>query len=254
MIRIGGVPYAVGAPLMAGLAEDPSVELLVATPDELIRGLRAGRMDAALVSSVEAVRRPGYRVLSDLGIACRSEVRSVRAFRRGAGPIRTVGLDRGSATSVALLRLLLAGPLADQVAPGCRFQTVEPTRTPDDLPHDIVLLIGDAGLNAETTGREAWDLGRLWRDWTGLPFVFALWLLAPGADAGVLAPRLRAARRLARKHRLADGTDGAVHYDLDRDDLRGLLRFFAEARRSGLAGAGAEPELLGLPVEEGTAP
>lgn len=250
MIRIGGVPYGVGAPLMAGLSEDSSVELQIATPSELIDRLRAGTLDAALVSSVEAVRRPGYRLLPDLGIACRSRVRSVRAFRRRGSQIRSVGLDAGSATSVALLRVLLAGPLAGEVAPDCRFERIGPTTEPDRLPHDLVLLIGDAGLEARTGSREVWDLGEAWNDWTGLPFVFALWTLAPDADGPRLAMRLRQARKAARELRLTDGTRGAVHYDLDRNDLRGLRRFFAEARAAGLAEPAIEPEFL-VPVEEG---
>jgi chorismate dehydratase len=105
-IRIGGVPYGVGAPLLTGLANDPAVAFVQAPPTRLIAQLRAGELDAALVSSIEAVRLPGYRVAPGLGIACKREIRSVRAFRRRGTPIRSVGLDRSSATSVAMLRLL----------------------------------------------------------------------------------------------------------------------------------------------------
>src|SRR5262249_49225555 len=52
-LRIGGVPYGVGAPLLAGLAEDAGAEFVQAPPTALIEELRKGRLDAALVSSVE---------------------------------------------------------------------------------------------------------------------------------------------------------------------------------------------------------
>ncbi|MBM4060966.1 MAG: menaquinone biosynthesis protein [Planctomycetes bacterium] len=238
-LRIGGVPYGVGAPLLAGLDREPGVVFGAAPPTELIDRLRAGELDAALVSSVEAVRAPGYAIAPGLGIACKREIRSVRAFRRRGAPIRSVGLDRSSATSVALLQLLLARVHHAEVAPGLEFTAIAPTRQPADLPHDLVLLIGDHGLTADPGGREVWDLGTEWHRWTGLPFVFAVWLLRPGADLARLLPVLQRARAAGRRLGAIDGTHGAAHYDLDADDLRGLERFWAECRELGLATAAA---------------
>lgn len=245
-IRIGGVPFGVGAPLLAGLESDPAVAFVKAPPTELIAQLRRGELDAALVSSVEAVRERGYRVVADLGIACKREIRSVRAFRRRGTKIRHVGLDNGSATSVALLRLLLATVHRDDTASELHFETIAPTRTPDALPHDLVLLIGDHGLDADAGDREAWDLGQQWRAWTGLPFVFAVWLLRPGADAARILPVLRAARERGRRLGAVDGTHGAAHYELDGEDLRGLRRFWAECRSRGLA-TSEDPDCVSAP-------
>jgi len=242
-MRIGGVPYGVGAPLLAGLDREPGVELVQAPPTQLIAQLRAGRLDCALVSSIEAVRQPGYSVVADLGIACKTEIRSVRAFRRRGAPIRTVGLDSSSATSVALLRLLLANVHVDDVAHGITFETIQPTRTPDELPHDLVLLIGDNGLAADPGERAAWDLGTQWQQWTGLPFVFALWVVRPGADHAALLEVLHEARARGRELGAVDGTDGAAHYELDDQDLRGLCRFWDECRALELASE-PDPPLL----------
>jgi chorismate dehydratase len=256
-IRIGGVPYGVGAPLMAGLESDPGVTLLKAPPTALIEALRAGELDVALVSSIEAIERPGYLVAPGLGIACKREVRSVRAFRRRATPIRSIGLDASSATSAALLRILLARVHAQEVAAGATFTAIAPTRNPDALPQDLVLLIGDHGLEADPGAREVWDLGAQWRAFTGLPFVFAAWLCRPGTDAAAVLPVLRRARARSRvqgRHTLGgvDGTRGAVHYDLDDEDLRGLQRFYREARALGLGHAGARPAFLDGGNLEGT--
>ena len=241
--RIGGVPYGVGAPLLAGLDRDPSVQFLAAPPTTLIAQLHRGELDAALVSSIEAARRPGYRVVAELGIACKHEIRSVRAFVRRDRPIRSVGLDQSSATSVALLRLLLARVHAAAVAADVQFATIAPTTTPDALPHDVVLLIGDPGLRADPGARAVWDLGAEWRRWTGLPFVFALWLLAPQADAAALRPALLRARAAGRELGAVDGTFGAAHYDLDAEDRAGLERYWRECEHLGLAAA-ARPEWL----------
>ncbi len=246
-IRIGGVPYGVGAPLLAGLESDPTVVLEQAPPTALIERLRAHQLDAALVSSIEAVRVPGYAVAAGLGIACTREIRSVRAFRRRGAPVRTIGLDESSATSAALLRLLLRGPRAADAAPPAEqtFTAIAPTRAPDALPHDLVLLIGDAGLQADAGAREVWDLGQQWRAWTDLPFVFALWVLHPAADPAAVLPVLHRARARGRELGPIDGTHGAAHYDLDADDVRGVHRFWAEARAAALATA-ADPRFLTL--------
>jgi chorismate dehydratase len=246
-IRIGGVPYGVGAPLLAGLDSDPACAFVRSTPTALIAQLRAGELDAALVSSIEAVARPGYAVAAGLGIACKREIRSVRAFRRPGLPIRTVGVDRSSATSVALLRLLLQRLPAGERTVHPTFEAIAPTRRPDALPHDLVLLIGDDGLGADPGGREVWDLGAHWQRWTGLPFVFAVWVLHPGANAAAVLPILHRARDRGRTLGPVDGTHGAAHYDLDADDARGLRRFWAEARAAALASA-PDPRFVSLPT------
>jgi chorismate dehydratase len=241
-IALGGVPYGVGAPLLAGLADDAACRLVQRPPTELIELLRKGQLDAALVSSIEAVRMPGYRVLAGLGIASKQEVRSVRAFRRRGHRIRSVGVDRSSATSTALLQLLLRGPRRAECDGEPVLHDIAPTRAPDALPHDLVLLIGDHGLGADPGAREVWDLAQQWRRWTGLPFVFAVWLLRPGADVARIGPLLRTARARGRELGAIDGTHGAVHYDLDAEDLRGLRRFWNEASAAGLAPRGHDAE------------
>ena len=233
--RLGGVPFGVGAPLLAGLGDDPSVELVLEPPTRLIELLREGRLDAALVSSIEAFRTPGYRVAPSLSICCEGPARSVRAFVRRGAKIRTVALDAGSETSVALLKVLLAKVLH---AEGCAFTKVAPTLEPDAFAEDLVLLIGDCGLQAQAGDREVWDLGHKWQQWTRLPFVFAVWLLRAGADAAAIVKTLTAARERGRQLGAVDGTHGAAHYDLDDEDVRGLRHFWAECRALGLASAG----------------
>jgi chorismate dehydratase len=234
-IRIGGVPYGVGAPLLGGLDREPEVELVLAPPTDMIPDLRAGRLDAALLSSIEAIRHPGYTIAKDLGIACKQEIRSVRAFRRSGQKIRTVGCDQSSATTVALLRLLLTHVYADETDGEPVFSTIHPTRQPEELPHDLVMLIGDPGLEAEAGTRDVWDLGTEWRRWTGLPFVFALWVMRPGVDHEAVLPVLHRGRELGRARGAVDGTEGAAHYELDQEDMNGLRRFWSECRALGLA-------------------
>lgn len=223
---------------MQALARDPDVDLVRDVPRRLIAGLRQGELDAALVSSIEAFRSAGYAALGDLGIACRTEAKSVRAFLKPGVRISTVGIDDGSETSVALLRVLLA---QRRMATDCTFERIVPGEDADAYRHDVVLLIGDCGLRATTRQREILDLGSAWHAMTGLPFVFALWLIAPHGERDAVA---RCLRRAAGDGELRDATNGAIHYRLDADDLRGLSRFVQQARALGLADQTVEPEYL----------
>lgn len=240
-LRLGGVSYGVGAPLLHGLAEHAEVELVARPPRELVAPLREGRLDAALVSSIEAFRWPGYRIAPGLAITCEGCSRSVRAFRARGRPIRTVGLDNGSESSVALLRILLERRLD---ASGCRFERITPTLTPDALPHDLVLLIGDHGLAASPGEREVIDLGSAWHTWQRLPFVFAVWLLSPSASAERILPLLVSARDGAQRDGVDDGTAGAIRYELGPRELAGLRAFRREAVSLGLAPPDIVPQLL----------
>lgn len=190
------------------------------------------------MSSIEAFRTPGYTALGDLGIACRTEARSVRAFVKPGVAITSVGLDDGSETSVALLQILLAERYRVRE---CAFERIAPSLDVDVYPHDVVLLIGDCGLRASTRTREVVDLGAAWHALTGLPFVFALWLLSPAADTEAVA---RCLRRAAGDGELRDETNGAIHYRLDDLDHLGLARFAGAARTRGLAPAAIEPTFV----------
>ena len=60
---------------------------------------------------------------------------------------------------------------------------IRPDAQPEapDLPsmlskHDAAILIGDNGMRAEGSGLHIMDLGETWTNWTGLPFVWAMWL------------------------------------------------------------------------------
>jgi predicted solute-binding protein len=82
-----------------------------------------------------------------------------------------------------------------------------------------------------------------------LPFVFAVWILRPDADESAILPVLARARERGKQLTEHDGTFGAVHYDLDKEDLRGLQRFWREARAVGLGMADVEPTFCKQPLE-----
>ena len=93
--------------------------------------------------------------------------------------IRRMALDEGSRTSIALTDILLHH-LFDT------HPTTEPLplhRDPRESTADAVLTIGDRAMKvADGEYPFMLDLGYEWSRWTGLPFVFAFWVVADGVE------------------------------------------------------------------------
>src|SRR5206468_7470524 len=135
----------------------------------------------SVISAIEYARHAKDLVLlPDLAISCDGPVRSVALFsRRTVGQLdgRTVLRSASSRTSVALLELLcrevwhIRPKFAEARAEAQDLDALAA------LPHDAVLVIGDAALKLAAAGTypHRYDLGEEWKRWTGLPFVFAVW-------------------------------------------------------------------------------
>ncbi|MGD9635784.1 MAG: menaquinone biosynthetic enzyme MqnA/MqnD family protein [Pirellulales bacterium] len=249
-MRIGAVNYLNSKPLIHGLDEaTPNDRLLFDLPSRLADSLSAGRLDVALVPSVEWLRQPGHVIVSDACIACRGPVLSVKMyFRKPPREVRTLALDEGSRTSAALAQILLeelsgVRPETEPLPIGCGMEQTQA---------DAVLLIGDrAILSADQDALETWDLGQKWVEWTGLPFVFAAWVARPEVETAEIEARLSAARdrgvsRLreiaaAEAPLLGIDTELALryfrdnlHFTFGREEFAGLGRFARLCARRGL--------------------
>jgi chorismate dehydratase len=192
-MRIGAVNYLNSKPLVWGLRRlAPESDLVFDLPSRLADSLAAGRLDVALIPTVELFRAPTYKIVSDACVACDGPVLSVKLhFRVPPAEVKSVALDEGSRTSAALSQILLAElydnhPIREPLPIGCGLESTKA---------DAVLLIGDrAMLPTSETFLEIWDLGQVWRTWTGLPFVFAMWIARSGGDTAALAAALSEAR------------------------------------------------------------
>lgn len=251
VMRIGAVNYLNSKPLVYGLDDGgPADRLLFDLPSRLADSLAAGRLDVALVPSVEWLRQPEHLIVSDACVACRGPVLSVKLyFRKPPAEVRTLALDEGSRTSAALAQILLdelAGvrPTTEPLAIGCGME---------ESQADAVLLIGDrAILSADGEACETWDLGDKWVEWTGLPFVFAAWVARPDVPTAEVECRLAAARDRGvaqlRQIATAEGPPLGIdvelahrylrdnlHFTLGREELAGLERFARLCVQRGLA-------------------
>jgi chorismate dehydratase len=178
-MRIGAVSYLNTKPLVYRLTElAPQHELIFNLPSRLADDLAAGRLDVALIPSIEFFQRDDYQIVSDACIACRGLVRSVKLFSRvEPAKIRTLALDEGSRTSVALVQILLH----ERVGATPKLLPLAIDARPEDVAADAILLIGDRAMRRPSEDFVAeWDLGDIWCRWAELPFVFAMWVARKG--------------------------------------------------------------------------
>lgn len=237
-LQIGAVSYLNSRPLIEGLERLlPTADLVLDYPSRLADALASDQLDVALIPSVEYFRRPGYEIVSDACVAARGNVMSVKLYCRvHPGRVRRLALDEGSRTSAALVKVILAERY------GVLPQT-EPLRmesTTSDTTADAVLLIGDRAMHQPAEHfEEVMDLGQVWYDWTGLPFVFAMWVARRDAHTDGVEDILSQARnlgvaslaRIARDEapRLGITEQVATHYL-----TKNLHYYLTSAERSGL--------------------
>jgi len=188
-LNVGRIPFLVCAPFfhefLGREGKYPDVNFFDGPPSVQSKGLVDGTIHLSPASSITFAQMPGAFVLSPrLCTSCSFEVRSVRLFSRF--PIeeltgKTVRLTSQSKTSITLLKILLQERF--QVKPDyTQGLAAEPT-------DDACLLIGDLALEEGARGRfpYSYDLGTLWQDWQGLPFVFGAWIVHKAA----LEPQVR---------------------------------------------------------------
>jgi chorismate dehydratase len=257
-IRVGAVQYLNARPLTYFLAKQaPQAKLIFDVPSRLADALQCGRLDVAMIPSIEYLRRPGYTIVSDACIACNGPVRSIKMLSRVAvEQIRSLSLDEGSRTSAVLIRILLK----EQFGLEPEISLLPIGADVEETEADAVLLIGDRAI-ASNQGRfeYVWDLGERWTQWTGLPFVFAMWIAREGLDLRGFDRVLSAARdegvrripEIARheadKYWISEEEclvylRDHLHFYLGGKQRQGLQLFYELAERHGFVPAGASIE------------
>lgn len=191
--RIGAVSYLNSKPLIEGLGElAPAAQIELDYPSRLADDLASGKLDVALIPSIEYFNQANYEIVSDACVAARGPVLSVKLYTRVPwGEIKTLALDEGSRTSAALSKVMLA----ERFGVVAKTQPLPMSASTVDSDADAVLLIGDRAMHSPSERfHDFWDLGEEWYHWTGLPFVFAMWVARKGIDLTAVEPALRAAR------------------------------------------------------------
>lgn len=180
---MGHIQFLNCVPLYWGLARTGTLfdlDLRKDTPERLSDALVAGDLDISPITCVEYLRNAEQLVvLPEIAVGSDGPVEScviVSQLPLEQLDGRRVALGSTSRTSVRLAQLLLAEQY--QVEPD--YYTCPPDLSVMMQEAEAAVLIGDAALRATLhdgprLGLEVHDLGAMWKDWTGLPFVFAVW-------------------------------------------------------------------------------
>jgi len=255
-MKIGRIPYINCYPVYGAIDRGVvslEAELVDGVPTELNRRMAVGELDISVVSAVEYARASErYLLLPDLAISCDGPVRSVMLFsKRPAGDLtsRNVIVSRSSMTSVALLELLFENVWhsSPRFVPG--DAEVRDVVVDSPIDAEARLVIGDAALVLGSNHREryphVYDLGQAWKEWTGQPFVFAVWVAQRSTDvkdalvahAGLITSRnwgLEHLPELAEQAHEATGVElkvcaeylSGLDYGLSYPHLAGLTEFY----------------------------
>jgi chorismate dehydratase len=183
--------------------------------------LARGEVEAALVPVIEYHRIPEIAVVPGVCVGSRSFVRSVVVATRGAElkEVRSCALDTSSRTSAALIRIIFREFLGFEP----EWKVAEPDLDAMLASADAALVIGDPAMTFKRENLRVYDLASLWREHTGLGFVFAMWMARASAAERVRAVDFNGARDegLAHVEEIIDLYEGEL--GLPRAELRAYL-------------------------------
>ena len=250
---LGYIPYLNCVPFFRHLKENGfRGEFVTGVPSALNLMLQQGLLDVSPSSSFEYARNwRDYFLLPGHSISSIGKVKSVLLFSPVAMSElsgRQIAITGESATSINLLRIILREFYALQdvtdAVPDTDIETLIKQQQP-------ALLIGDRALKLAANlpaGVQIFDLGEIWYRYTGLPFVFALWMVCRKSlerftsELGDLGEQLfRSREQLLNAPTLAAtslaqtvGLDAemivnyweTINYRLDQEHLQGLQLFF----------------------------
>ena len=182
-IRVGAVSYLNTKPMLFGLVNGPikdEIELILDYPARLIEMLKTGTIDIGLVPVGALPELGEYHIVSDYCIGTEGEVASVAVFSQvPMEEIDTVLLDYQSRTSVKLCKLLFEKHWKKNV----RFVDAKDEHYIEEIKGTTAgLIIGDRALAFRGKSKYIYDLGLGWKELTGLPFVFAVWVSSKNLD------------------------------------------------------------------------
>src|SRR5919112_5339006 len=251
--RVAASSYLNTAPLVWSFARGgrrAEVELVSDTaPARCADMLARGQVEAALVPVIEYQRLPETAVVPGVCVGARAEVHSVVLVTRGARleDVGSVALSTESRTSAALVEVIFR----EFVGRLPRLEPAAPSLGEMLRGHDAALVIGDPAMTFRREGLRVYDMAALWREFTGLGFVFAMWMAHESAARRVGNIDFAAARDegLARVEEIAAEYEGElgrpraelvsyltrnICFELDEEMSAGLELFFRLAHEHGV--------------------
>jgi len=176
MIRISAVRYSNSYPLIYGLRESGIEDRAIISidhPSECAYKLANNIADIGLVPVAVLPEIKEAEIISDYCIGTNAPVRTVMLLSNSpVGEIEKIYLDYRSKSSVALARVLAMNWWKKEfewhfTEPGFDFAAAD--------KNEGVVIIGDQCFELEGRYNYSVDLAVEWKNFTGLPFVFAVW-------------------------------------------------------------------------------
>ncbi len=215
-IKVGRLPYLHAEPFYFDM-QRRGIELYEMMPSAMAGAAESGEIDAGLVPVVDAFRlEDRFEPVSGFCIGCGD--RSGSVFLYSTKPIEELGGARIGVTDEAITSPRLLDVLF-KLKYGIEPAEYVPIQPPE---YDAFVLIGNRALRQRRGARgfpHKYDLGEEWNKWTGLPFVFARWIVRkdmPKPESALLEDTLYVG--------LEDGVDALYHLNEPRDDLLMLPR------------------------------
>lgn len=243
--RIAAVAYLNTRPLIEGLEKLSDCTVIRTVPAAIIGLLQSDQADIGLASVIDALAMPMTLIPSGM-IGCDGPTLTVRLFSRV--PLHAISVlhaDIESHTSVVLARILLAKQFS--IHP-----SIEPFTAPAQAAAggirsgwpESFLLIGDKVVTQAPQASSyphQLDLGAAWKEHTGLPFVYAMWMCKTSTLQGVGGTAIRLAAQLLSRQRQHNqtrldwivetyATQSGWPRDLARTYLGSLLHYRVGAR------------------------
>jgi len=183
--------------------------------------LAKGVVEVALVPAIEYQRIRDLVVVPGVCVGSREKVRSVNLVSKleDLKDIRRVALDESSRTSATLVKIIFREFLGFEP----QWVSAAPDLERMLQENDAALIIGDPGMTFSRQGFRIFDLAELWRKYTGLGFVFAMWMIGPAASESAREIDFVAVCQegLARKDEIIDFYQPLL--GLPRDELQTYL-------------------------------
>jgi len=221
-------------------------EIIFDTPARISEKLLRGEFDIAFIPSIDYLKNKSLRLIPDLSISADGEVKSViLSSKKDVKKIKTVVLDKKSKTSVVLLKILFEKYYKVNV------KYLEDTKGNQKIA-DSRLMIGDEALLLTYSSPllpepyslfpYIFDLGKEWKKFTKLPFVFAVMAANPSVDLDFIKETLLKAKFIGMRD-IADITmkvtnstglsfdqcydylSKIIRYELGEMELKGLAKF-----------------------------
>ncbi len=167
-IAVSAVSYTNTLPFLQGIRSSAvmdKIDLSMDYPSECARRVIEGEVDMGIIPIAALLNLPEYHIIGDYCIGSDGAVNSVFIYsQKPAEKITTLMLDEQSRTSNGLARILLSHYWKREI------------RIVTEGPADAYVLIGDRTFGQDDVAPYIYDLGYYWKQFTGLPFAYAVWV------------------------------------------------------------------------------